>query len=314
MTNQQDGPWHAAKGELAEELGELTALWQVGEPGRIKGHAAGVYDWRDPRCTPAALGVTGAKNPGTLIALMEANRTDAGPLVNPPRIQAARSEWHPTPAVEFYVDFETVSDLADDFTQLPAKGGQTLVFQIGCGHVEDGEWRFVSLTVDALTEPEEARIIDEWFAHMAAVRARLAPDSSEEPRVYHWSHAEVSTFRNAYNSAVKRQPEYDWPRVHWFDFLQEVMREEPVTLRGAMGFGLKSIAKAMHRHGLIETVWKDGPTDGLGAMVGAWWAQRRSTELGEPLSEDALMLEIAQYNEVDTKVMMEIVHYLRRHH
>ncbi len=26
----------------------------------------------------------------------------------------------------------------------------------------------------------------------------------------------------------------------------------------------------------------------LGAMVGAWWAQSRATELGEPLSEDAL--------------------------
>jgi hypothetical protein len=312
MTNQQDGPWHAVKKELAEELGELTLLWQVGERGRELGHAAGVYDWRDPRCTPAVVGVTGEKRPPTLMTLMDANRTESGPAVRPARIDAARSAWHDQPSLEFYVDFETVSDLADDFSRLPEKGGQALIFMIGCGHIEDGEWRFASFTADALSEPDEARIIDEWFAHMSEVRARLAP--RDEPRVIHWSHAEVSTLETSYNSARNRQPERGWPSLRWFDFLSEVVRAEPVTVRGAMGFGLKGVAKAMHRHGLVETVWRDGPTDGLGAMVGAWWAQKRAAELGEPLSEDALMLEIGQYNEVDCKVMMEVVRYLRANH
>ena len=313
MTYQYDSPWHGAKRALSEDLGELTALWFVGESGRRRAHAAGIYDWRDPRCTPAVVGVTGPKRPATLDALLDANRRNAGPAVLPTRIQTARSDWHPTPALEFYVDFETVNDVADDFTQLPERGGQTLIFMVGCGHIEDGQWRFASFTVNALSEPEEERILDEWFAHMAEVRARLAPHG-DEPKVIHWSHAEHSTLSSAYNSARNRQPANDWPVVNWYDFLGTVMREEPVTVRGAMGFGLKDIAKAMHRHGQIETVWSDGPTDGLGAMVGAWWAQRNAIELGIPLSEDALVLDIAKYNEVDCKVMMEVVRVLRRDH
>ncbi len=312
LSNQQDSPWHAAKRELAADIHDLSLLWQVGPERRARGHSAGITDWRDPRCTPAVLGLSG-KNAGTLIELIDVNRDDAGPPVRPPRVSAAAAEWRAPLALEFYVDFETVNDLADDFTSLPERGGQTLIFMIGCGHLEDGEWRFRSFTVDALTEDEEARIIEAWIEHMTATRARLAPDGPD-PLVIHWSHAEVTTFENAYNSARARHPERDWPSPRWFDFLNRVVREEPVVVRGSMSFGLKSVARALADLGAIETRWGDGPADGLGAMVGAWWAQARAAELGEPLSEDALILEIAQYNEVDCRVMMETVNYLRAYH
>jgi hypothetical protein len=315
MGNDQDGPWHVAKKQLAEALGELTLLWQVGARRRNQAHEAGVTDWRDSACTPAIVGVTGAKQVPKLAAIIEANRSTTGPIVSPPHIEAARSQWHDEPPLEFYVDFETVSDLADTFTQLPQRGGQTLIYMIGCGHIEDGEWQFASFTVDALSEPEEDRIIDQWFTHMAEVRSRLAPNPTDiEPRVFHWSQAEVTTLETAYNSAHNRQTTNNWPHLHWFDFLTEVVRAEPVVARGAMGFGLKDLARAMHTHDLIQTSWQDGLADGLGAMVGAWWSQNSAIELGEPLSQDALMLEIAQYNEVDCKVMMEIVRYLRQNH
>ena len=47
------------------------------------------------------------------------------------------------------------------------------------------------------------------------------------------------------------------------------MREEPVVVRGALGFGLKAVASALHTHGLIKTDWVDSPIDGLGAMAPA---------------------------------------------
>ena len=90
------------------------------------------------------------------------------------------------------------------------------------------------------------------------------------------------------------------------------MRREPVVVRGALGFGLKPVAKALHSHGLIETLWGDGPTDGLGAMVGAWWCEQARE--GKTLRDLDLMSEIVRYNEVDCRVMMEVVRYLREHH
>lgn len=288
-------------------------LWQVGVPGRKKGHEAGVFRWRDPRCTPAVVGVTGDKRPAVLQRLLDVNRTTEGESVWPERIHAAELEWRPEPALEFYVDFETVSDVADDFSFIPKRGGQTLIFMIGCGHVEEGEWRFACFVADALAESSEAEIINSWLLHMEDVRKRLAPQD-EAPRVIHWSPAEVSNFETAYSSARARHLDEDWVSPRWFDFLGRVVREEPVVVRGAMGFGLKPVANALHEHRCIDTVWGDGPADGLGAMVGAWWCQDESRRTQRTLPEIDLMQEIMQYNEVDCRAMMEAIRYLRQHH
>ena len=47
-------------------------------------------------------------------------------------------------------------------------------------------------------------------------------------------------------------------------------------------------------------------------MVGAWSCAFEAAERACTLGETELMDEIARYNEVDFKVMMEILHYLRR--
>lgn len=92
------------------------------------------------------------------------------------------------------------------------------------------------------------------------------------------------------------------------------MREEPVVVRGALAFGLKAVARALHAHGLVETSWGDGPADGLGAMVGAWTASREAKTKGQSFAEMPLVKQIADYNEVDCRVMVEIVRYLRERH
>jgi hypothetical protein len=48
-------------------------------------------------------------------------------------------------------------------------------------------------------------------------------------------------------------------------------------------------------------------------MIGAWWCQREADRHGCALSEIDLMREIGAYNEVDCRVMAEVLGYLRRH-
>ena len=307
------GQWVGAKKWLAGELKELTQLWQVGVGKRKEAHVAGIYRWDDPQVTPAALGVNGPKTGPTLAQLLAVN-TDGGPSVRPLRIEKTSEEWRLAPGVEFYVDFEFCSDLNDDFSKLPEKGGQPLIFMIGCGHMENEEWQFKSLVTENLSAGEEIRIIQEWVGHMRLVRERLDPQNGI-PRIFHWSHAEPTVLANAYNSAKARHQEHaNWPELGWYDFLTKVMREEPVVVRGALGFGLKAVANALHSHGLIETDWADSPIDGLEAMVGAWRCDEEAKAKGVPMSQLPLMNEVARYNEVDCKVMMEIVRYLRANH
>ena len=96
--------------------------------------------------------------------------------------------------------------------------------------------------------------------------------------------------------------------------MKEVVKEEPVVVRGALAFGLKSIAQAMQGHGHIQTKWESGPVDGLGAMVGAFWCADEAAKKDVSLAQIDMMQGIQRYNEVDCKVMMEIVQYLRQNH
>ena len=305
--------WVSVKKWLASELKELTQLWWVGVSKRQQAHETGIYRWDDPRLTTGAVGVHGPKIASTLELLLAVN-TDDGPPVRPLRIGKTRDEWYTVSGVEFFVDFEYCSDLNDDFSKLPEKGGQPLIFMIGCGHLENEKWQFKSLVTRAMSEEEELRIIKEWVDHMLEVQKRLDP-ANGNPRIFHWANAEVIVLENAHNSArVRHQDQADWPELDWYDFLQKVIREEPVVVRGALRFGLKAVANAMHSHGFIETNWADSSIDGLGAMVGAWRCEEQAREKGVPMNELPLMAEIARYNEIDCKVMMEIVRYLRTNH
>ena len=117
----------------------------------------------------------------------------------------------------------------------------------------------------------------------------------------------------ALKSARARNPlrQASWVEPNWFDFLNRVMKKEPVVVRGPMGFGLKTVARSLKDHGLIETHWPNGVTDGLGAMVAAWWCADAARMQGVCLSDVGLMSEVSDYNEVDCRVMMEAVGCLR---
>ena len=147
---------------------------------------------------------------------------------------------------------------------------------------------------------------------MENVRQRLAP-AVQKPLVFHWSPAETSSMSGALKSARARNPlrQAAWVEPNWFDFLNRVMKKEPVIVRGPMGFGLKTVARSLKSHGLIQTEWPDGVTDGLGAMVAAWWCADAARMQGVCLSDVDLMSEVSAYNEVDCQVMMEAVRYLR---
>ena len=70
----------------------------------------------------------------------------------------------------------------DDFSQLPTRGGQPLIFMVGCGHLEDGRFVFRCFTADALTEAAEAEVVERWFGHMEEVKRRLRFVATTRPR------------------------------------------------------------------------------------------------------------------------------------
>jgi predicted RecB family nuclease len=317
MRRREDAPWHAAKAQIAEALDDLTLLWRVTPERRAAALASGVSRWTDETCCATTLGITGSVNPAILDAVIRANRSAAdGAIVFPARVTVEEPNWRDAAPAEFFVDFETVSDLDEDFSTFPDAGGEALIFMIGCGHFtgprEAPVWNFRVFTTNALVPAEERRIIEAWLDHMQAIAAANG-QALEASRAFHWSPAETSTLTEAYNAAHRRHGQPPWPRVPWIDLLNRVIKAQPVTVRGAFGFGLKAMARALHANGLVETLWSDSATDGLGAMVGAWACHHEAAQRGVAMPDVDLMKEIEAYNEVDCKVMAEVLTYLRRH-
>jgi hypothetical protein len=301
------GPWHAAKQHIAQELAELTLLPRVGVADRTRAHTLGVTRWDDARLSASLLGISGREAP-MLDSVIAVNRESGEPL-RPARITAANG-WRVAPPVEVFVDFEFLHDLADDFSTFPRKGGQALIFQIGSGTYRDGAWRFRQFTVDDLTLEAEATMIDGWLEYLRGLCADVA-SALGDARLVHWSPAEQSNFERAYDNARARHADRDWPTHPWFDLLG-VMQSEPVVVKGAFSFSLKPVARSMRALGFIGTDWGEGLADGAGAMAGAWNAAVEAKRRGVALGDTETMREIARYNEVDCRVMAEILDYLRR--
>jgi hypothetical protein len=314
VSGEDYGRWGAVAKRVLQETRDITLAWQAGVPARERALAAGVETWDDPRCTAELLEISGECRAPMVDRVLSVNRDTAGPAIVPQVIRAEAETWARPGAVEFFVDFETVSNLDDDFSALPLANGEPSIFMVGCGHIEGGEWRFACFIADGLGAAAEGRVIEDWLAHMAAVKARLDP-TGPSPLVFHWSPAEASALSNAYNSARERHmpASLRWVEPTWFDFLGRVMKakNDHVVVRGAMGFGLKAVARALHGQGLVATLWGDTITDGLGAMTGAWWADAEARRLGVPFAGLELVREIAAYNEVDCRVMWETITALR---
>jgi hypothetical protein len=295
-----DQRWRRCQAEIATHLRDLALLPRVTPKKRNAARRRGLLQWTDSACCSTVLGIDGAKNSAIVDEVIRANHSDSeGPIVFPARVTANEHLWRTPASAEFYIDFETVSDLDDDFSGFPMAGGQPLIFMIGCGHLsgpaDNPQWTFSVFSVDALTLAEERRVIETWLAHMEQTCYQNGTELSQA-RLFHWSAAETSSLTEAYNAARVRQGGPAWPDLPWCDLLNRIVKEQPVTIRGAFGFGLKAIAKALHQHGLIQTVWGDGPADGLGAMVGGWWCHREAARRGVSMRDIDLMVQIAAYN------------------
>jgi len=309
----RDQPWHQAKREIAEELADLTLLWQVSATHRDRAGAQGVTRWDDPRVSAALLGIGGDSRGPVFDAILAVNR-EPGPPLRPEHISADGGRWRERPPVEAYVDFETVNDLNDDLSRFPERGGESLIFQIGCGRYDGGVWSFAQFTARELTPAAEVDVIDAWLAHLGTLAAAAGLVGLAAVRLFHWSAAETVFMDAQYRSARARHPERDWPALDWYDLLTNVVRAEPVVVRGSRSFGLKSVARAMHGHGLVATGWGDGLADGTGAMVGAWTADAAARRSATRIADVPLMAEVSRYNEIDCRVMAEVLDHLRREH
>lgn len=327
MCNRYDTPYHGVKRDLSDKLRELTQLWNVGVKHRKIAHTNGIYSWDDPKCSSENMGIHGKKIGPVIDKIIEINR-DSTDLIKPNKIQNNNSNWKTTNGLDFYLDFEGITGCLynRDINLQNAKADNQIVFLVGIGYENNGIWNYKSFLANSIDRNEERRVINEFITFVNnritnfMETNRITDRDQCRARFFHWSHAEKSIL-----GMLNKRHNNEWHQwknnVTWIDMCK-VFIDEPIVLKGAKKFSLKDIAKTMAAHNMIKTKWQEsGPENGMDAMIEAieyyrYKSTKNNLDINNPIDERHLITiaSIIDYNEVDCKVVYEIVDYLRKNH
>ncbi|VVU94405.1 hypothetical protein CPAV1605_127 [seawater metagenome] len=312
MCNEMDGNWKRLKGELADKIDEITLVWMCGPKNRSSAFENDVHKWTENECTSEVLGFKGQKIPGILDQILEVNRSDTLTIL-PRKIKNNDKNWQTKPKLEFFIDFETLTSIFNaqkiGESQQTGHDTESFIFMIGLGHTDPvtDKWVYKDFTVNNIDPVEEVRILNDMWTYIHDLCQKHTPNSAM-PNFYHWSHAEPTCYRKALLRANNK-----FPNLEFADLLK-VFKAEPIVVKGSLNFGLKSVAKALYQNKMIDTIWNtENPcSNGLTAMVLAWKTYQK-TKLAD-IHESPVIQDIIKYNEMDCKVLWEIIKYLRDNH
>jgi hypothetical protein len=290
MSNNKDGKWRPLKKELAEEIKELTLIVNVGYTERINAFSKGIYSYDDIRCNSINLGIKGTKK-NIVDNIIEINSSSCLDIIKPNIIKYNKNNWRRCldHQMEFYLDYETTTDFDKD----------NFIFMIGIGH-KVKEWNFKCFIIEDKSKESQKKMFAQFWDY---INNKLIEMNKQEAIFIHWTDAEPSFYNRA-------QKEFHLPNKAFLD-LYKVFINEPISIKGALNYSLKTIGNAMYKLNLINTFWDSNSkcSNGLDALVQANKIYYNIENL-----ETNNMTDITNYNEIDCKVLCEILEYLRLNH
>ncbi len=298
MKNNKDFGWRPIKKIFSNQLNEITEIWNVSVKHRNIAHSNKIYSWKNKRCNSENLGIT-SKIATIIDKIININRsTSKKNLILPKKINYNDNQWKSCSnnTLEFYIDYETLN-----------YNDTTYIYMIGVGYYFDG-WKFKNFILKNLSQSHCIIMFNEFWNY---INDTLKLTNKVYSQFIHWTKAEPSQ----YNKYVEKLM---LPNKNFID-LFEVFKNEPVVVKGAMNFSLKEIANALYDLNLIDTSWNVSSSNNSNLICqngqdALYMGIKLYEELDndEELSDNNLILkEISQYNEVDCKVLYEIITLLR---
>ncbi len=231
-------------------------------------------------------------------AVLQANKTGC-PVLPPAALVPPRKPC------EFFVDFEYFTNVDVDFSrQWPGLEGCEMIFMIGVGWKEDGQWSFVPLEAQAEDPAAEGELFSR-FMSLLRQKTCAALDDPAQVALYHWTSAEVWQTQRAADR-LGLSPGDPLRCLPWCD-LQKPFLNGPGAIPGALAYGLKDFAAALGAYDpAYASCWPDGLDQGLNAMVMGWLAYRQA----QPL-QSAEFQTLRCYLEEDCAALERILSWLR---
>ena len=312
MKNEKDGEFRKIKNELNNVINEITAVMYCGVKNRNQAHLNQVFTWTDPKCTAKILGFNPKGKQANIVdSVLDINRQDDD-IIRPEKINWDRENWKTQNPefVEFYLDFETLNS---NFGSIIKDGiisydNNQFIFMVGIGYEYNGKWIYKTFLMNEKNEDSELEMFRGFYEYINTI---LAQFKKSKAKFYHWSFAEPC----AYNNFKKRHSNSNFNDSNYkFYDLYQVFLSEPVVVKGALNFSLKTIAKALNKYDMIDSCWDSSSpcSNGLTAMILAnKLYEGVKNDTIDNLIDDPIMKEIIKYNEIDCKVMWEIHNLIR---
>lgn len=309
MKNIYDSPWRTAKQKIAEYIGEHTLLWSISVEHRKKAIQEGQLTWwtYNPGSTRGNL-----RNK-TIKQIIRVNH-DPSCAILPEQLAPEYLDCLPdTDGAFITLDFEVTNNLIDNFNSLPITQSNELIFLIGISVFDpSGQMthnkQFVIDRLDVVSERMMMANFLDWFA-------LLKNQFGYYPIVYHWGNAEKGFMERFY----QRHQSYLNAHYHklfadldqqLFDLLT-IFKKAPITIKGAFGFGLKEISKALFNLGVISSEWnQDDDINGFSSIFIVDKLNQQAVIEGKTLVEYQEMQPILYYNQIDCQVLVEILKFL----
>lgn len=269
------------KQTIAEKFGDVTQIWQCGPKHREILNDQGIVSIFDKRCTSKAMGFTGTRE-RIIQKILDLNQSENGPLVF-----IGDDVQLPVFEREFFIDFEHIPEpLMDTFDSHVCKRRGHL-FMIGIGWESDNRWNYRVFKTDNTNITSERRLLQEVMDFLPT-----------NATLYHWSHIEQTMWKRLLDAHNLKSPDYNWVD------LAQIFIRGPIVIKGCFNFKLKNVAKAMKSYGMIETSMHGEVVNGTDCAAHAY-QMFQSGDL-------ALMPTLVAYNNLDCRMLWEILTYLRQ--
>lgn len=285
--------WQTVKKEIAEKQEDVTLLYHCGDKKRILADEQNVQTWKNVRAEN--LNIKSKKIKKSIERSITVNQTEKF-LISPRRFSPITVQKLSPHKTELYLDYETFfnKNWDGDVTNLDL--GKTITYLIGCGFVQNGVWSFKTYILNSISAEDQKKLFFDWVSDIV---------DKDDMQIYSWGPTEKNLFEKVTGNT-------DVFSVTKYTDLLKVCRDESIAMTGLHGYSLKNMAKAMYNGSCIKTTWPDcgDVKNGLEAMQEG---ERLYSNLNKD-ERDAKLKDVEKYNEVDCKVMWEIVSYFRENH
>jgi hypothetical protein len=323
MTCHNESQWDSFKNKYANEINEITLLWNCGIKNRILAHNNNIYSYNDSNCNSENLGINGDIQSPILNAIIGINQKvkfkNQYDYINLNLNDEVDNFWAEPQKLLISVDFEYINNIFDNFETLPVSNTASYLFMIGVAFkIKNKPKEYKLFLLSELSNDAECQLIEQFYLFLRKLTDDNYGKSHDIPPLYHWGSFEKYQFTKVctnlselYGETVKEQMTEYCNKLAWYD-LNRCFIENPITINGCFKFGLKEIATRLYELKLINTKWEECKNINENtAMILAFNAYSEKTKKNVSIDKIPIMKDIIKYNMVDCFIIHDIVECLR---